>query len=178
MSSDLTVELEVLKRLQRVLVLVPADKAANNTIFVCKRLYCQRLRDELRKTRGAYSPAAESKTDVILRHKNFLARWKLPFTDSLPFLYWLPKMHKTPFGCRFISASGRCSTTSASKSLCKMLSCVHDTIRIKSDRILAETGVRRHFVIRDAFEASDFLSIPTVPLQICAHGLAELLMRP
>ena len=73
-------------------------------------------------------------------------------------VYLLPKMHKTPVGHRFISASGRCSTSLASATLSKLLSCVHKTIRDKNDRILTETGVRRFFIIKDAFEASNFLS--------------------
>lgn len=156
--SDFSTEITQLKRLQRLFVLVPADKAANNTIFICKRLYCHLLREELQKKGGAYSAATESHKEVLMRHKEQLNRWNISSCDILPYLYWLPKMHKVPFGCRFISASGRCSTTSASSILCKMLSCVHETIISKNDRLLLETGVRRHFVIKDAFEASDFLS--------------------
>ena len=65
-SSDSTAKLKLLTYLQRVLVLVLADEAANNTVFVCKRVSCQRLRDELRKIGGAYYPVAESTSDVTL----------------------------------------------------------------------------------------------------------------
>ena len=29
---------------------------------------------------------------------------------QLPCMYWLPKMHKDPFGSRFIGASNKCTT--------------------------------------------------------------------
>ena len=155
--QDLSNELKLLKRLQKDLILVPADKASNNTIFVCKRLYCETLRTELLKKDGAYSAHQRSDDEVIQRQLK-LAYWKLDLHDNLPYLYWLPKMHKTPVGQRFISASGRCSTSLASAVLSQLLSCVHRTIRDKNDRILTETGVRRFFIIKDAFEASSFLS--------------------
>ena len=157
-QRDFSRELQLLKSLQKNLILVPADKASNNTIFVCKRLYCHVIREELRKKDGAYVLSTHSAKEVIQQHLKHLARWKLNLHENLPYLYWLPKMHKTPVGHRFISASGRCSTSLASATLSKLLSCVHKTIRDKNDRILTETGVRRFFIIKDAFEASSFLS--------------------
>jgi hypothetical protein len=46
----------------------------------------------------------------------------------------------------------------ASAVLCKLLACVHSTIRELNDDILLRTGVRRYFVINDAHEAAHFLS--------------------
>ena len=35
----------------------------------------------------------------------------------LPSLYWLPKLHKTPYGTRFIAASRKCTNKPLSKLL-------------------------------------------------------------
>ena len=77
---------------------------------------------------------------------------------ALPLLCGFPKMHKNPFGWRFLALSGKCATKPASQVLSKLLSCVSDTLREKNDRFLLETGVRRFFILSDPFEATDFLS--------------------
>ena len=151
-------ELSLLKKLQRVLTLVPADKAANNTIFVCKRLYCHVLRTETQRSDGAYHSVPESAESIVESHTLALTRFGLTTDSNLPFLFWLPKMHKSPPSHRFISAAGICSTRLASAVLSKLLACVHSTIRKLNDEILVRTGVRRYFVIQDANEAAVFLS--------------------
>ena len=37
--------------------------------------------------------------------------------ERLPSFYWLPKLHKTPYGTRFIAASNRCTTKQLSALL-------------------------------------------------------------
>ena len=68
-------ELSLLKKLQRVLTLVPADKAANNTIFVCKRLYCHVLRTETQRSDGAYHSVPESAESIVESHTLALTRF-------------------------------------------------------------------------------------------------------
>ena len=40
-----------------------------------------------------------------------------PEHEDLPSFYWLPKLHKNPYGKRFIAASNKCTTKSLSKLL-------------------------------------------------------------
>ena len=87
-KRDFSRELQLLTSLQKNLVLVPADKASNNTIFVCKRLYCQVIREELRKKDGAYVLSTRSAKEVIPQHLKHLARWKLNLHENLPYLYY------------------------------------------------------------------------------------------
>ena len=145
--------------LKKSLVLVPADKAANNIIFVCKRLYTHIIRKELTKADGAYRPETRTKQEILDEHKEFLNNWKLGQVNELPTQYALPKMHKMPkITCRSIAASSKCSVKAPSQLLGKMLTCISDTIRNLNDDILIKTGVRRYFVIKDGYELSDFLA--------------------
>ena len=44
-----------------------------------------------------------------------------PEHEDLPSFYWLPKLHKNPYGKRFITESNRCITKSLSKLLTTFL---------------------------------------------------------
>ena len=43
-------------------------------------------------------------------------------------MYWLPKIHKTPVGARFIVASYYCSTNSLSDTISKIFIMVFNTV--------------------------------------------------
>ena len=49
-----------------------------------------------------------------------------PEQEELPSFYWLPKLHKTPYGTRFIAASNKCIT----KQLSSLLTSCFKTILI------------------------------------------------
>ena len=51
--------------------------------------------------------------EVIQANMNYCKKFDLNITEldkPLPIMYWLPKMHKTSIGARFIIASKNCST--------------------------------------------------------------------
>ncbi len=74
-EQSIVKELSLLKKLQRVLTLVPEDKAANNTIFVCKLLYCHILRSETQRSDGAYHCVPESAESIVEGHTLALKRF-------------------------------------------------------------------------------------------------------
>ena len=113
--------LPYLRNLQKMFVLCPADKASNNIVVICCSLYVHILRSELTSAGSAYTEEKRTQKSILTDHKNFLSRWHLPFEEGLPFLYWLPKLHKNPFGSRFIAACGRCSTKVVSQLVSKVL---------------------------------------------------------
>ena len=59
--------LESLKSLHEKYVLVPADKAANNVIVVCKKYYLEVVMREITAT-TTYEPVVRDKTEVISEH--------------------------------------------------------------------------------------------------------------
>lgn len=146
-----------LRRLHRHLIVVPLDKAANNVGFICKALYCQRLRKELTQENGAYEITEEQKQALLDNHKTYLKQLKMLGKAKLPSMYWLPKFHKDPVGARFIAASVDCTTSKLSKILSDVLGLVLETLREKDDETLSKTGIRRFFIVQTFEEVSGFL---------------------
>jgi hypothetical protein len=154
-----------LRELQDRFVFVPIDKAANNMALICRSHYLRVLRIELQRADGAYRPASVSDDHhtVVLRHAEVLAPLYLMTQPSpmfridsksapqLPYLYWMPKLHKQPIGARFIAGSASCTTTQLSKLLSKALLRVSHTLRAKDDALLSATGIRRYFIL-DGYE--------------------------
>ena len=65
------------------------------------------------QSNSTYSKANFSKDDIIKDNGNSCQKFdlKLPDEDhSLPIMYQLPKLHYTPTGARFITASKNCGT--------------------------------------------------------------------
>ena len=57
---------------------------------------------------------------VILEHLQYMTKVSIddePEYEDLPSFYWSPKLHKNPYGKRFIAASNKCTTKSLSKLL-------------------------------------------------------------
>ena len=48
--------------------------------------------------------------------------------EALPIMYWLPKMHKKPVGCRFIIASKDCSIKPLTKVIPNVFKMIFDTV--------------------------------------------------
>jgi hypothetical protein len=140
--------------LQEHLVLVPIDKAANNVAFICKRFYLEVLQNELNKQGGAYEIVHESPQDILKRHTLQLTPLGLEGDLGLPYLYWLPKMHKK--GQRFIAGSGECSTTTLSKVLADCLLFIQHAVRHSDNNEMCKTGVRKYFTVDSFEEVADF----------------------
>ena len=105
----------VLSDLHNKYVFVPADKAPNNIIIICKRYYIETLIKELgldnsSTTTGnsTYTPCQMSSEDIVNTHDTFMKSFGIELSDDdkrLPYLYWTPKLHKSPVKHRFIAGS-------------------------------------------------------------------------
>ena len=91
-----------LTELQSKYVLVPADKAGNNIIFVCKYYYIRTLMEELGINSGTnlnstYINQVNTVDELIQTHATTLAdvfNIKLQQKEkNLPQIYWIPKLH-------------------------------------------------------------------------------------
>ncbi len=87
-------------------------------------------------------------------------KWQLQFPQEpeLPYLYWLPKMHKIPVGQRFIAGSAKVVVSAASKVLCQFLKAIMSALKEKDDSHIAQTGVRRFFIVESFQEVTDFVN--------------------
>ena len=119
-----------LEALHEDYVLVPADKAGNNVIVVCKHYYKEILTKELTTKNSSASTYTRSSVPIktlVSSHINFMHRNNIRVPEEfskLPFFYWLPKLHKNPYKHRFIAASSACTTKPLSKLLTHYLQLV------------------------------------------------------
>ena len=73
-----------------------------------------------------------------------------PELECLPSFYWLPKLHKQPYGNRFIAASYRCTTKPLSRLLTSCLNTIINHFRQYCNGIYCRTGVNCFWVIENS----------------------------
>ena len=94
----------------------PIGKAAKNIAFIWKKYYVQVLVKELgplNTTSSTYQQVNDTLHNVLQQQNNTLvSAFRSTNNDEdfncLSCVYWLPKMHKLPFGTRFIIAVKKC----------------------------------------------------------------------
>ena len=96
-------------------VFVPANKAPNNIIIICKRYYIKTLIKELGLDNcftptgnSTYTSCQMSLGDIVNTHDTFMKSLGIELSDDdkrLPYLYWTPKLHKSPVKRHFIAGS-------------------------------------------------------------------------
>ena len=148
-------ESEYLKQFHQQFVLVPADKAGNNIIVVCKKYYVDVVIKELMNVGlpSTYVASNDSHDHIVSKHLYDLRQWNInvpSVMEQLPAFYWLPKLHKDPYGSRFIAASNRCTTKPLSELLTKCLTTVLIHFREYCGGIFRNTGVNCFWVINNA----------------------------
>ena len=90
------VHLDNLNKMHENFVLVPADKASNNVIVVCKKYYLDVVIKEL-SLNNTYKEVHNNNVNVISRHFDYMAKNGIDVPEQheqLPSFYWLPKLHK------------------------------------------------------------------------------------
>ena len=71
----------------------------------------------------------------------------VPELRCLPSFYWLPKLHKQPYGTRFIAASNKCSTKPLSQLLTTCLQMISCHFKQYCSGIYSRTGVNCFWII-------------------------------
>ena len=149
---------DTLHKLQTNYVLVPADKAANNVIIVCKKYHI----DTLVKTLGinnvnvsnpTYIPIDDSFETVVKSHKQFITSMGLKMSaedQNLPYLYWTPKLHKSTYKHRFIAGSCKCTTKDLSCLLAKVLSTMKDGLVRYCNTKTSRNGVNNMWILKNS----------------------------
>ena len=121
---------DTLHKLHANFVLVPADKAPNNVIIVCKKYYIDTLVKELginnvNINNPTYIPMDDSFETIVKSHNQSITSVGLEISEedqNLPYLYWTSKLHKSPYKHRFIAGSSKCTTKDLPCLLTKVLS--------------------------------------------------------
>ena len=153
-----------LEDFQKHFVLVPADKASNNVLIVCKKHYLDVVLKELNTQNGTspqtYMPCSTNIENLVTQHQNVVSRYNIEIPDcmkQLPKFYWLPKMHKNPIGHRFIAASSACTTKPLSRLLTSSLKLVTKHFKEYCEGIARNTGVNCFWIIDNAIEVMHVL---------------------
>ena len=116
-----------IQEFHRKYVLVPADKAANNVVVVCRLHYVNTLGRELDGTRAYLGTDADEVSVVNAHLSNLPVKFSVCVSEGqggLPTVCWLPKLHKRPCKARFIANSSSCTTTELSKLLTSCLAAI------------------------------------------------------
>ena len=117
-----------LKELHKHFIVTVIDKASNNLVLICPKLYLQVICSELGintqtwnvKGNDIYKPTTESRNDIINHHNSLCRKFQQEIIKSnirLPSIYPIPKLHKNPYKFRFIAAA----TTSSLKPISILL---------------------------------------------------------
>ena len=70
--------------------------------------------------------------------------------DKLPTLYWLPKLHKSPYKARFIANSSSCTTTELSKLLTSCLTAIKKHVIKYCDKVFERSGRNLFWSIKNS----------------------------
>ena len=136
---------------------MPADKAANNVVVVCRKYYIEVLKKEILNS-TTFQAMHSSESQIVDRHITATDKLKAPAEHlKVPTMYWLPKLHKKPFKFRFISASSKCTTTKISVLLTSALSKFKEIIVNYCIKAYEHTGVNYFWSIKNSLEVLDKL---------------------
>ncbi|MCP4394501.1 MAG: GIY-YIG nuclease family protein [Alphaproteobacteria bacterium] len=128
--------LRELRKFHALFVTAPADKASNNIVVVCKYWYFKIMCDELGVSCDAngslaavgnatYKPANDEAAHIIDRHCCKAGNYGLAVSNTdkrLPRMFAIPKLHKSPYGWRFI-AGARLSSTKCINQMLHLILC-------------------------------------------------------
>ena len=127
--------------------------------FVCKYNCLQTLMKELgiewsSTINSTYEAQDITADEVIQNHTTTLDDLfdiKLHQKEkSLPQMYWIPKLHKTPYKARFIAGSRTCTTTKLSKLIPNCLKLVKSHCIAYCKTILERTGVNSMWITNNS----------------------------
>ena len=105
---------------------------------------------------STYINQANTVDELIQTHATTLAdvfNIKLQQKEkNLPQIYWIPKLHKTPYKARFIAGSRSCTTTRLSKLITECLKLVRRHCTAYRKTIRERTGVNSMWIINNSLD--------------------------
>ena len=153
-----------LTELHKNFVIVPIDKASNNIAIICKKFYVSRLLDELGvpgNTSDTYKLASKSIDSIIKNNVSLCDKYGLELTEAqitLPFMYWMPKMHYSPSRARFIVASSKCSSKPLSQAVSKVFKLLFHQVQNFHAKSTFYKNYNRFWVIENSSPIIDKLN--------------------
>ena len=141
-------------------VFVPADKAPNNIIIICKRYYIEALIKELGLDNcsiptgnSTYTSCQMSSEDILNTHDTFMKSLGIELSDDdkrLPYLYLTPMLHKSPLKHRFIAGYSKCTTKQLSSLLTKILTVIKTGLEKYCSIKTSHTRVNNMWILQNS----------------------------
>jgi hypothetical protein len=72
-------------------------------------------------------------------------------SEDLPYLYWIPKLNKTPYNERYIAGSSTCSTKELSIHLTNILSAVKEDC----ETVYSRSGINHMWILKNSKDLLD-----------------------
>ena len=136
---------------------VPADKAQNNIVVVCKTFYFHFLLSEVdvenNSSDKTNTATTLSKEEIVENHKSVLSSFGLSSKDDdcdLPSMYWIPKLHKNPYKQHFIAGSAKCTTKPLSKLLTSILTTVKEGLQSYHNTCYSRSGINSMWILKNS----------------------------
>ena len=138
-------------------------------VFVCKSYYLECLFKELginnnTSSNTTYKSTSFDKDEILANHKSFMTSLNIPSgkeSEDLPYLYWIPKLHKTPCKERYIAGSSTCSTKELSIHLTKIVSAVKEGQQKYCETVYSLSGIN-HMWILDNLKSRSFSHVSSI----------------
>ena len=155
---------DYIKYIHRHFIIAPVDKASCNFAFICKKFYVEILLKELGfdltsfapTGNVTYTPIDDEVNGVISKHKDVMKeKFQTRCTDTnlrVPKIYWLPKLHKSPYKFRFIAGAKNCTTKQLSVKLNKGLKVVREHFKRYCEAIYKNSGINVYWSINSTDE--------------------------
>ena len=72
--------------------------------------------------------------------------------EVVPLIYWIPKMHKTQIGSRFIAGSKICSIKPLSKHFSKALKLILSHMKVYSDKVFERSNLHYYWILENSLQ--------------------------
>ena len=134
-------------------------------MYVCKSYYFECLIKELginsnTSSNTTYKPTSFDKDEILANHRSFMTSLNIPSgkeSEDLPYLYWIPKLHKTPYKERYIAGSSTCSTKELSIHLTKILSAVKEGQQKYCETVYSRSDINHMWILKNSKDLLDNL---------------------
>ena len=137
-------------------VFVAADKAPDNIMIICERYYIETLIKELGLDNcstptgdSTYTSCQMSSEDIVNTHDTFMKSLGNELSEEdkrLPYLYWTPKLHKSPVKHCFIAGSSK----QLSSLLAKILTVIKTELEKHCSIKTSHTGVNNMWILKNS----------------------------
>ena len=109
--------------------------------------------NNVNSNKPTYTPVDDSFETILKRYNQFitLVGLEMPEEDqNLPYLYWTPKLHKSPYKLRFIAGFNKCTTKDLSCLLTKLLSPIKDGLVRYCNTKTSRNGVNDMWILKNS----------------------------